>query len=109
MASERAQGQMERYAAACMAERILYHPHEGLPREIDALVERGLIANVGQVPVGEIHVTVLNDELLGIPSARMDVGADRVEVAEKVGTARVPRGIQRILQQDGDFLVLLIL
>lgn len=88
-------------------EQVIYRPAHERPREITAVVTRDApIQQMPQAMVFGTHVTVLNDELIGISSARADIGADRLAVAERIGTKPVSRSIQRIVSQDADYLEL---
>lgn len=94
-------------------ERIVYRPlrPELLPREIDALIDRNGMATVMNAQAPAFLITVLNDPVVGIPSSSQlsDIGGDLVDVAERHGDDRVSRGLQRFVDQDGDFVTLEVL
>ena len=51
-----------------------------------------------------IHVR--NDAALGISSAEVDLGGDKVDLALRLGLAAQPHSIARIVSQDAGMLVL---
>jgi hypothetical protein len=78
-------------------------------RSIHATVDRGGAEPIMQGQAPGIQIAVLNDASVGIDAATLDVGTDRIEVAERIGGTAKARGIQRIISQDVDFLTLAVL
>jgi len=108
MASDRAKRELAAWVRQGQTESCLYRPgRDDLPqRTIAVTVDRGGPEPFGQGQAPGFAVTVLNDATDGIPAATLDVGADRIDVAERVGGTPSPRGVQRIASQDADWLVL---
>ena len=66
------------------AESIIYEPSGGSQRTIDAMVDRSPLdemAEVQQLLVPNVVIEVRNHATLGIASATLNVGGDRVKVA----------------------------
>jgi hypothetical protein len=108
MASDRAKREMARLEALGLTETVSYMTGNEDARAISACVDRQAATPMMQGVVFENQVCVLNDPLLGIDAANMDVGSDRIELAERVGGTAKARGIQRIISQDADFLTLAV-
>lgn len=100
--------QMAEYKTKEWTELVTYHPYGGKPRTIDALIDRGQVANEMNVLVQEFIVTVLNDEIKGVAPQVMDRGADNVEIAERHGATPVTKQIQRIVEQDEEWVTLAV-
>jgi hypothetical protein len=106
MASEQAIRHMNHLHSRGRAERIVYHPADGLAREIVCLVDRGdMEPNLNSLSP-QFSVTALNDEQHGIASTLLDIGKDSLDVSERHGKTPVNRGIQRVLRHDGEFITL---
>lgn len=115
MANDSAKRQMTALRGCGQAERVIYRPAgkpgapaSGTPREITAIVDRGPPEDILHVRAPALRVSVLNDEIDGISAALLDVGTDRIDAAERFGGTRQTRGIQTVLQQDADWLTLLV-
>lgn len=109
MASDRAKREMTRLAAQGQTENVGYVASGQDVRTIQATVDRGAAEPLMQGQAFGVQVAVLNDALLGIDAVTMDVGSDRIELAERVGGTAKTRGIQRIVSQDADFLTLAVM
>lgn len=46
---------------------------------------------------------------LGVDLSSLDAGADRIDVAERFGQQAAPRGVQRILEQDADWITVAVI
>ncbi len=107
MATEAAKARMEHLTAMDRTERLVYRPRTGRARPIQATVTRGSPAPmIGTARAPRFAILVLNDASDGIAAAALDVGADRIDVAETIGGEAMPRGIQKIAKQSPDWLVL---
>jgi len=92
-----------------LTETVNYKPAAGEAVEIVACVDRAGIIAVQEGRAPECQVCVLNDADEGIDAANMDVGADGIDLPDRVGGTAVARGIQRIVSQDADFLTLAVM
>jgi hypothetical protein len=93
-----------------LTETVIYRPDGGAALTIQATVDRGSPEAFmqGQTSPG-LTVCVLNDAALGIDAETLDVGADRIDVAKRVGVTAEARGIQQVVSQDSDFLTLAVM
>lgn len=91
------------------AESVVYRPLGGSSRTINAVVIRQLAELISDdenrvVPVFEVHV--INETCTGISTAELNLGGDRIDIAERVGKTPLPRSIVQIIDQDEGMLVL---
>jgi hypothetical protein len=84
---------------ADFGEIIVYRPYAKPARSITALVNRRPreVFDETGTPLPKLSIAVANDEFTGISSSSMDIGRDRVEVAERYGEARTVRLIGEII------------
>lgn len=106
--SELAIRQMEQFKRKGWVETIIYHPNDGEPRPIDALVDRTPVTDVMNIAMPLFHITVMNDQIHGIAPQLMDIGVDELEVTERHGTELQKRQIQQIVEQDEEWITLLL-
>jgi len=88
-------------------ERIVYRPADGMPREITAIVTRRpreLMDDVG-VLLPKLSIIVANHPQLGISSAQLDTGRDRVDVAERCGGPVVTRMVGEIVGEHDEGMI----
>ena len=109
MASDRAIRQMTMLQRLDLTETLMYRPAGGAGRSIVTLIDRDEPQTFMQGVAAGMRINVLNDAALGIDAAAMNVGADRIDVAERIGGPVKSRAIQRPISQDADFLVLAVL
>lgn len=99
-----------RFKARCVpsllsrfGETIVYHPRNGKPRNITAIVDRAppelLMQTDGVAPKATFEVS--NDEHDGIASHLYDKGGDKVEIALRVGATPEQRSIVLDPNHDG--------
>jgi hypothetical protein len=98
------------------AEAVQYQPRQQygkparLPRTINAVVIRQMMASVGEdgsetiSPIFQVHVA--NDPVLGISSTEIDTGGDQIAIPIRNGMMPSPRTIMAIEDQDHGMLVL---
>lgn len=97
------------------AETVTYYPHRFHtaavrdPRSIKAVVIRNQVAvfNPDEQILTEFEVRVANDSTLGISSAELDTGGDKIELAAKIGDTPAKRSIQYMTEHDEGMLVLI--
>jgi len=110
VASERARRALAAYVRQGQTEPAIYRPaRDELPaRTLDVLVDRNPGETIQQGRAVGFRVTALNDELLGIPSNPLlsDLGADRIDLAERIGGTAVSRSIQQLAEHDADWVTL---
>ncbi len=113
MASAHAIRQMAAMKDRSMTEQVIYRPGKDSfrSREITALVDREGSKDLMQGQAQGSSVTVLNDEIEGIPTDPRisDVGTDRIDVAERLGGPRSSRSIQRFADQSPDWVTVEVL
>lgn len=109
MSSATAIRQMAEYKTMGWTELVTYHPYNHKAKTIDALIDRGQVANEMNILVDEVTITVLNDEIEGIAPQLMDRGADQIDVAARHGAALQNREIQRIVSQNEDWVTLAVI
>ena len=109
MATERAERILAAWLSEGQTEEAVYRPAlDGLDaRTITVVVHREAVEPLGHGRAMRFRVTAINDAELGIPAdpSLSDVGADRIDVAERLGGTAVSRGFQRFVNQDEDFVV----
>lgn len=95
-------------ASAPDVEQVVYRPHGGSTRAIDAIVDRDPPDSAGQVGASAplVQVTVVNDATYGIASSEIDTGRDKIEVSDRHGKTATSRPIGRIVEHDAGVLVL---
>ena len=95
------------------AEWVVYTPHQKFgqavptPRSIKAVVIRDQITSLdGDTvsPVWQVHVA--NDATLGISSAELDLGGDKITLPPRDGLEAKSRSITQLLIQDHGMLVI---
>ena len=101
-----AERQFDHLKAQGRTEQVTYRPDGGDAREITALVDREPRDETLNASVPVIRLTVLNDATKGITPAELDLGADRISVAEKIGGTAISRNISQIAAQDAEFLTI---
>lgn len=97
---------------ATLSELIKYLPSGGGQREILAVVTREQPEKLGGAPHGrtpKVTISVANDSTTGISSSEINTGADKVELALRIGQTVQQRRIANILSQDHGFLELEII
>lgn len=115
MASDRAKRTLAAFKRQGQTETVTYRPGRAVlanrstrQATIDVLVDR--LAPEIELQAGHpvFHVTALNDADCGIPSdpALSDRQSDKVDVAERIGGAPIPRGMPRFVSQDPDWVTL---
>ncbi len=109
MATDRAIRQLAMLHGLGLTENVSYLIAGEDARTIQATVDRGGMEAYMQGMAPGITAAVLNDASAGIDAATLDVGTDRLEVAERIGGEAKARGIQRIISQDADWLVLAVM
>ena len=87
-----------------IAEDVVYTPATGQPRTIRALVQRRQPEAYGNSLSPVIVVTVANDADLGIISASVNAGADKLTVSERPGETAEARNIARITANNAAYL-----
>ena len=109
MASDMATQMMAMHKQLGQTETVTYLTAGQDARAIDAIVDRGGMEAYMQGMAPGMTISVLNDPVSGIDAANLDVGADRIEAAEKIGGTAAARGIQRVISQDADWLTLAVM
>ena len=104
MASDRAKRQMTHLESMSQTESVVYRPSGGDARTISALVDRPGADDLAHGQAAAPEVRVLNDAADGIDATELDVGADTISVAERVGGTAAARRFNRIIEQDSDWL-----
>jgi len=104
MATDTAKRHMTGFEERGLTEQVTYRPVVGDARVIDALVDRDGRDDAMNAATPAMRVTVLDDETDGITAVEIDTGGDRIDVAERIGGAATSRHIQRIAEQDGEFV-----
>ena len=97
------------------AETVTYYPHRyreatARPaREIQAVVVRNQVSvfNPDERIMMEFEVRVANDSTIGISSAELDTGGDKIELEMNIGDTPQQRSIQYLVEQDEGMLVLI--
>lgn len=87
-----------------MTEQVIYRPGSGRPRELTVLVDRQGREGQMHTATPVITMTLLNDQVVGVDPALLDLGTDRIDVGERVGGSLLARNIQRIVNQDNEFV-----
>lgn len=90
-------------------EDIKYLPNGGGEREIRAVVDRELPAEIpgaGQGQSSVIIIIVANSATTGISASEIDTGGDKVELAMRMGETVKQRRITKMIQQDAGMLTL---
>jgi hypothetical protein len=85
-------------------EKVTYHPHGGVSREIDAIVERlqvQLNPEDGDTLSPVFNVQVLNAKPNGIKSEELNVGGDSIELVVRIGEQPSQRRVLRLLSHHG--------
>lgn len=94
------------------AETIVYNPRGGGSRTILAIVDReppSLFDELGNVLSVSFMVYVANDQALGITSTEIDVGGDKVRIAEAVNDLALKVcTILRVMDNDNGMLQLAV-
>jgi hypothetical protein len=88
-------------------ETVTYRPAGGGTRQIKAVVERAVPGALGAAPHGQAPVKaigVINSDTSGISGAELDIGGDRVDIADKVGGTAQTRPIVEQLTADSGML-----
>ena len=104
MASDVAKRQMTRFELLDMTEDLVYRPSGGDARTISALVDRPGADELGHGQAAAPEIRVLNDATDGIDATELDLGADTIDVAERVGGTAAARRFNRIIGQDSEWL-----
>lgn len=97
------------------AETVTYKPHNHVGRtvrqnrNIIAVVERETISVLSQdgehvIPQFTLHLA--NSSTLGITSSEIDVGRDRIAIAERIGDVATDRTVTRLQENDEGMLVI---
>jgi hypothetical protein len=97
------------------AETVTYYPHRfhtsavRPSRTIKAVVVRNQVSvfNPDEQILTEFEVRVANDDIIGISSAELDTGGDKIELAAKIGDTPSKRSIQYMTEHDEGMLVLI--
>ena len=109
MASDMAIRMMAMHQQLGQTETVSYLVTGQDARAIQAIIDRGGMEAYMQGMAPGMTISVLNDASAGIDAANLDVGADRIEAAERVGGTATARGIQRVISQDADWLTLAVM
>ena len=107
--SDLAVRQMAQFKRKGWTETVVYHPYEAKARPIDALVNRIPVAELMNSAVPEFHVNVMNDQIYGITPFLLDRGAAQIEIAERHGEDIETREIHQILEQDEEWITLVVI
>jgi len=91
MASDKAKRQMTHLESMSMTESVVYRPSGADARTISALVDRPGADELGHGQAAAPELRVLNDATDGIDATELDLGADSIDVAERVGGAAAAR------------------
>jgi len=92
-----------------MGETVVYMPSGGGSRSIVAIIDR---EGAAAMPAGGYgnspltHITVANNSTIGISSAEINTGKDKVELALRRGKLPQARIITKIISQDAGMLTL---
>lgn len=92
-------------------ETVTYYPHEGTPRSIKAVVDREVPSDISGSPAGNAPVflvLVKNDGTYGVSSAELDIGADKIALARRLGRSASSRRIVSVQYQDYGALELVV-
>lgn len=91
------------------AETVTYRPQGGGTREIQAVVERGVVSEIagGRTPMAVMLVT--NDVVLGITSAELDRGGDRISYPVNIGASPTIRPVKEMPSQTTGMILLEVL
>jgi len=93
---------------ALHGEPVIYRPYGKTPRSIDAIVVReppATIAEAGSL-AARITIKALNNALVGISSAQVDTGRDKLDVAQRQGATATTRSIAGRVRTMGGFTIL---
>jgi hypothetical protein len=93
--------------ASGFGERIVFTPRSGIPRTIDAIVDRSPPMRVnaaGQVVTPKMTIQVVNDATAGISSAQLDAyGNDKATLALRIGGEAQEFGVYLPDQSSGSY------
>ena len=87
-------------------EEVIYRPDGGVARPIRAYVVREQPEAYGRARAAVTTVQVLNHATDGITAAELNKGSDTIDVAERYGGTKKNRGVHRIIEQNGAYLLL---
>ncbi len=82
------------------SESVIYNPHGGTPRDIQAIVSRPDPEPHGNARTPVAIVTVLNDAVKGISTTEINVGKDTITVAPRFGKTAEARRMTRIIEHN---------
>lgn len=91
------------YFLDTFGEQITYHPAEGDPRQIKAIIDRDAARGTDAPPSGygpAITVTIANDAEMGVAITDLDTGRDKIELAVRIGDDPQQRSLGQIISQD---------
>lgn len=90
-------------------ETVTYYPQGGGSREIQAAVERGVVSEIagGRTPMAMMLIT--NDATLGITSAELDRGGDRIGYPVNIGEDPKIRKVKEMPSQTTGMIILEVL
>lgn len=91
---------------ATFSETVTYYPQGGGSREIQAAVDRGVVSDIpgGRTPMAMMLIT--NDATLGITSAELDRGGDRIGYPVNIGEDATIRPIKQMPSQTTGMIIL---
>jgi len=78
-------------------------------REIEALISRQPVDDLGDMPVGtspRLLINVRNDSTYGISSSEIDLGKDLVSLPVRLGEVAQEWKISKLISQDAGMMVL---
>ena len=103
MATEMAKRMMAAFNRLGQTEQVVYRPSGGMPREVTAMVTRGVdqqfMANTA-CPL--LTIELLNDAIDGVVAAKVNAGGDQIDVAVVVGGTRQTFNNVRLSQGKTD-------
>lgn len=94
---------------ATFAETVTYYPQGGGTREIQVVIERGVVSDIsgGRTPMAIMLVT--NDATLGITSAEFDRGGDSISYPVNIGESPKIRPVKEMPSQTVGMILLEVL
>lgn len=94
---------------ATMGETVTFYPKGGGSREIQAAIDRGVISEIagGRTPMAMMLIT--NDATLGITSAELDRGGDRIGYPVNIGEDPKIRPVKEMPSQTVGMIILEVL
>ena len=90
---------------ATFAETVTYYPQGGGTRVIEAVVERDAVEEIPGGHTSRAMMLITNDDTLGITSAELDRGGDRIGYPVNIGEDAKIRPIKQMPSQTAGMII----